>query len=421
MKKTAFLMALLLCLSQFAACNGDSSDSGDTTVTTNGDGTSAVTSAESSDLADSQVAKFINFIKEGEYLKAVECYNDELYGNYEYELEASEGVENLLKELNSGILSGEKSEKDSKKLTGAVDNVLAQTNMSVEGYDELKASINESVASKAAFLAAKELESLKQYADAIAEYKKVLETDSNYKDATDSIATCTEAYKQSVFAEAVSLAESDKYIDAIAKLKGLAEVLPDDSEVSAKLTVYEKTYISNTITAAEAAFVTPATDYTAALDIINAALQYFPENEDLKAKKSYYESFTPVNLYDMEEIKGSAITKANDEDIYGNEYAKCFRNNCDLSYHLDKKYNTFKATIYVLSKKNYTEYMTAEIYADGNIIYRNLKISDNSTQPFVIELDVTGAEELRIVLDDGDSIAANHFGITNMMIQRTAK
>ena len=411
-------MALLMCLSQFAAC-GDKNDGGDSS---NSGSSGNSTDTEVSVTLSSQVDKFIDYIKDGEYLKAIECYESELYGNYQYESEASEGIEALLKNLNRDILNGQKSESESKKITGAVDSVLSQTKIRVDNYDDLKSSINESVVSKAAFLAGKELEDLKKYIDAIEAYAAVIEPDSNYMEARNAIDRCVQTAKKDVLAAASAFAAEGKYVEALTKLEELYGKLPDDdSELEAKITVYVKAYVSDTIEKSENAFVTPATDYTAALEIINSALQYLPNDKDLKDKKAYYQSFAPVNLYDMEELKGSAITKANDEDIYGNKYAKCFRNNCDLSYHLNKSYNTFEATIYVLSKKNNSLYMTAEIYADGKIIYQNLKISDNSTQPFQIKLDVTGVEELRIVLHDGDSIAANHFGITNMIIQRTVK
>lgn len=410
LKKTAFLMALLICLLQFVACgeNSTDKDSGDYYM-------------ENPYAADSRVVKFMNFIKEGEYLKAIECYNYELYGNFQLEAEASDGIVQLLNDLNKEILNGRKSELDSKKITGTIDNVLSKTSISVDSYNKLKKSINESTLSKAAFLAGKELEGLKQYVDAIEEYKKVISADSNFKDANDAIKVCTAAHKQNVFSDAASLAENGNYIDAIAKIRNLIMILPNDSDISAKLSVYEKMYISNAINSAEQAFVTPATDYKAALDIINAALQHFPENEDLNAKKTYYQTFFPVNLYDMKIFKGSASKKALHMDIYDNKYEKCFVDDTWVTYYLDKSYNTFKATIYCFEKRT-SAYMGAEIYADGKIIYQNLKIKNDATKPFTINLDITGVEELKIVLNDTDlSWNYDGLGMANIIIQKTVK
>lgn len=419
MKKIVLLMAILFCLFQLAGCDGENADTEKNSEDT-----------EAPVVLSSQVDKFMDLVRDGEYLKAVEYYNDKLYGNYQFEEDAADGIADLLKSLNKEILNGQKSEADAKKITSVVGDVLAQTNINVEGYAQLQASINEAVASKAAFLAGKELESLKKYVDAISEYGSVFEYDSNYKEATEAIERCLNTAKKDVLADAASLADSGKYIEAISKLDELNNDLPcNDSELEAKIYVYTKAYISDTIDGASKAFVTPSTDYSTALNIINAALQHFPNDESLNEKKAYYQSFAPINLYDMKALKGEASMLDTDTDIYGNNYQKCFRagysimiwNDTDISYHLDKSYNTFQATMYARSRNNDVQNMVAAIYADGQIIYQNLKIQDNSTQPFTINLDVTGVKELRIVLDRNNGAIGSGIGMTNMIIQKTVK
>ncbi len=423
MKKTVFIMALLMCLSQFAAC-GDKNEGGDK-------GNSGISKdTEVSVNLSSQVDEFIDLVKDGEYLKAVEYYEGKLYGNYQYESEASDGIEALLKNLNREILNGQKSESDSKKITGAVDNVLSKTNINIADYDVLKANINGSIASKAAFLAGKELEGLEKYVDAIEEYAAVIESDSDYAEAQNAIDRCVQTAKKDVLATAKAFVDEGKYVEAITELEELNSKLPDkDSELESKMNVYKKAYASDTIEKAEEAFVTPATDYRAALDIINAALQYLPDDEDLGKKKTYYQSFAPVNLYDMEVLKGKADTKTTDEDIYGNEYVKCFWagyssmiwNETDITYNLNNAYNTFEAIVYCRSNKNEAQNMTVEIYADGKVVYQDLKIPDNSTVAFAIDLDVTSVNDLRIVLGRSDGAIGAGIGMTDMIIQRTKK
>ena len=402
-----------------AACNGENAD---TEKNSADDETTVALS--------SQVDKFMDFVRSGEYLKAVEYYNDKLYGNYQLEEEAAIGMADLLKSLQREILNGQKSESDAKKITGVVDIVLAQTDINIEKYDQLQAGINEAVASKAAFLAGKELESLKKYVEAISEYAIVCEYDSNYEEATEAIERCLNTAKKDALANAASLAGSGRYVEAISRLDELNSNLPNnDSDLEAKISVYTKAYISNTIDEASNSFVTPSTDYSTALNIINAALQHFPNDESLNEKKAYYQSFAPVNLYDMKTLKGKASKLTTDTDIYGNSYQKCFWsgyssmiwNETDISYHLDKSYNTFQATIYARSNKNGVQNMIAEIYADGKIIYQNLQIPDNSTQPFTINLDVTGVKELRIVLNRNYGDIRSGIGMTNMIIQKTVK
>lgn len=376
----------------------------------------------------SDVDEFLNYIKNGEYIKAVEIYNDELYGNYQLEFEASDGVSILLEELVKDVLSGKTSENEAEMIMGTVGNVLSEVPVTVEDYDGFREKLYEAVESKAAFLAGKELEEMGEYIEAIVSFKVVLKADSNYREASAAIERCAGIAKENAVTSAEALAKDGRYIEAIQELYEIKEVVLNDSEVVSKITVYEKAYISDTVLSAEEVFVTPAEDYSEALDIINAALQYFPDSKDLNEKKAYYQSFMPVNLYDMESLRGSASRKDVDQDTYGNDHEKCFIveyayfswHRTDISYHLDKSYNTLEVTIYGRSTGNDAEIMTAEIYADGKLLYQNLEIPDNSTPPFTVDFDVTGVEELRIVLPKSRTAAVG-IGMTDMIIQRTVK
>lgn len=376
------------------------------------------------------VKNFLELVNSGAYIDAIEHYNDKILGNYSHEYDAAEKVKSLLLNIDADILSGAKTEADAKKAIAVVDKILDSTNMYIDNYIEIKSSINVSVVSKAAFIAAQELEKLKNYTDAIVEYNKVIVNDSNYLIAQESITRCTSSIKTEGFENASQLVENNDYIAAIAKLKELSAKLPEDEEVLAKITIYEKTYINKTIEEASTAFLTPKDDYSKSVSIINSALQYYPENEELLAKKDYYQSFAPVYLYDMDTLKGSASIKSTDEDIYGNSYDKCFWtgygnygiwNDSDISFYLNKEYNEFSATVYCRSKKNDVQYMVVEIYTDGKIAYQKLDIKDNSTAPFEIKIDVTGVSELRINLTrNGGTIGAG-IGLSNMTIQKTVR
>ena len=164
------------------------------------------------------------------------------------------------------------------------------------------------------------------------------------------------------------------------------------------------------------------------LEIINEGLYNYKNNSVLIEKKEYYESFAPQYLYDMEKLKGNANKKNEDTDRFGNLFSKCFTarasgNNystkSDITYYLGGKYDKFIATIYGKSKSNLKSKSTVQIYADGNIIYQNLEIYDNTTENFSIELNISGIKEFRIVLKSQDGYAG--IGITDMIIQKTKK
>lgn len=434
MKKILFSLlaaALVLCVFLFTSC--------DITITENpsagtedsenvGNTTADADKTETPDVAE-MVQTFMGYINNGEYLKAIDYYNNEIYGNYTVEVSISDEVNVMLTSLNNDILNGEKTEADSKKTITVIDNVMEKTELQVDGYSELKKSIAKANASKASYLAGQELETLKNYTDAITEYKNVLETDSNYADAQAAIDRCLTTLKKDVFDKAAVLAGENNYIEAIAQLKELKKKLSDDAEVTAKLSVYEKTYINYVLTNAAEAFVTPAKDYSKALEIIHAALQHYPGNEEFLAKQTYYQSFAPVYLYDMKSMKGKADALKTDKDIYGNNYEKSFIagyisaiwHKTDITYNLDKAYNTFSAVLYSRSTRNDVQYMLIRVYADGKIIYENLRFADNSTRPFTINLDITGVSDLRIELGQNGGAIGHGVGMTDMIVQKTVK
>ncbi len=376
----------------------------------------------------SSVEEFKNNLTSGAYNEALEIFDEQIYGNAKLEAEASKAISTLLIDMNDSILNGTASESDAKVLISTVEKVYNNINCEIENYSELQENINSSLASKAAYKAGIALFDSKNYADAIAELKKVVSGDADHASAQAKIAEASNLYKLGIINAADAAIAVGDHMKAINVLKEAVEIVPDDSDLAAKLTVCEKNYISDTIARAEAAFI-EYTDYEDSLAIINAALQNYPVDEKLNEKKAYYSEFAPTYVYDMKKLKGFADTLDTDKDIYGNSYEKSFwvgfRNTIwhetDVSYNLNKKYNTFTATIYCRSQKNDVQNMTVEIYADGKIIYQNLKIADNATQPFSINFDVTGISELRIVLGRSNGAIGSGIGMTDMILQKTEK
>jgi len=378
----------------------------------------------------SPINDFIKLIKSGEYLKAVEYYNTEIFGNYSREYDSKQEILNLLDSLYYDILNGTKDSSDSDKLLATIDRVMSNTDFSIDSYQEKKANIESALLSKLSYKSGCELENFKNYSDAISEYKKVIEDDSDYSLAQDAIKRCTSSFKEEVFSYIAILIENNNFTDAIAKLKELNAVAPHDNEILSKITTYEKAYIKHIVSESEKIFVNPEKDYSQALSIINAGLQHYKDNEELNFKKAYYESFAPINLYDMKKLKGSASSYDTDSDIYGNDYSKCFWAgydswmiwyDTDISYNLNNQYNRFTATLFSRSKSNTTQEMTVIIYGDGKPLYENYSIKDNSTKAFDVEINVTGISELRIVLTRNGGGICSGIGMTNMIIQKTVK
>lgn len=188
--------------------------------------------------------------------------------------------------------------------------------------------------------------------------------------------------------------------------------------------VHEQKYVDAQIDAAEKAFK-DHTKYNDALKIIKVALQKFPQNNTLKTKRDYYQSFAPLYLSDVEPYAKSYWFKRcdSDTDVFKTTHNHCIRieknfTSADGTYDLSAKYNTFKATIYGLGDGNLG---SLKIYADGVCVYSNTSISVN-TRPIEIQLDITGVMDLKFEMkQDYNSYIGECFGLSNVYVQKTKK
>lgn len=368
------------------------------------------------------VQKFISFVIENQYAEAIKQYQNGIAGNAKLESEASDCIENYLKKIEEGVLKGEYDQKAVKVMTKTVSEVYDSTGCQISGYSTLNQNIEKALDSKVAYKSGLSLFESGNYKDAITEFKKVLAADSDYEDAVAKCQEAQDAYKKEKLDKVKSLLDAEDYLSAIALLKEASAVFPEDADFLAQLNACEKNYIAKTLSDAEAVF-TDYTKYKEAVNIINAAIQHYPNDKSLEEKKEYYMQFQPVSVYDMEPIKGSAYTSITDTDTYGNQHEKnfmCgFTDDTDTTFNLKKAYNLFTATIYGRSSDNEIHYESINIYADGNMIYEKISIPDNSTPPFDIQIDVTGVTELRIVMTRISSYGRG-IGMTNMFLQKTS-
>ncbi|MGM9647218.1 MAG: hypothetical protein ACI3YH_03695 [Eubacteriales bacterium] len=428
---TVLLAGLLLAATLVTGCDssieneeGESKKAAKTTQAT----TSAGTAPDSSGVQSSeeQLQKFVAYIQSSEYANAIDLYNSQFVGNYALEMSAQDQIVELCNGINDKALADELTEKEVKNKLGVIEKVVSGTNVTPDGYREILKKIDGSLASKAAYSAAVDLEKLANYTDAIAQYKLVIEGDSNYSDARTAIERCTNQYKQNVFSQAETLASEKDYMGAVSLLKKAAQALPEESDIQAKITVYEKTYVSNALSEADAAFVTPAKDWETALGIINAALQYFPSDQGLKEKKSYYAEYAPVELNNLEVYLRDCTLTDSEKDIYGNNHRNVIstaflQNYGCIIYILNGEYNTLTLTAY----GNGNTYISN---TDGSISVRDFSsgeyesstylflMNDISSvaKPIEYEIDVTGVQIVRIWV-------GNNVNISDCVVQKTVK
>jgi len=369
--------------------------------------------------------EFVELINSSEYLKAVELYNEKFVGNYELECSAHEKILEICVNTNAQVLSGECNEKQAKIRLGVIDKVVVGAGLSLDGYSDAVDNVQVSLASRSAYMSACELEQLGIYVDAVNEYRKVIENDSNYKLALDGADRCIEFYKTKLFNDSQEFVNKNDYIGAITLLKVASANFPDDAEIVSKIDIYEKAYINFVIIDADKAFETPEIDYVKSIEIINKALQYYPNNEVLNGKKQYYAEYYPVRLTDMIEYESDCQIYDTFTDSYGekheNAICKLFYENYGcVIYVLDGKYNKLTFTVFGNGNEYASEDLDFSIrdYSSENFdtsyyLYKGEETS-GTAKAYTVEVDVTGVQLVRIWV--GSSVC-----IGDAMLQKTVK
>ncbi len=446
--KKALLLSLALVLILLVGCNNQTNtpnsatttdaDISDIEATTHPDSFAVTNDIESLPSAITTVApeteppvdpieELMTLISSSQYTKAANHYLDKIAGNYALEIKAANAILTLCREINDEILSGTLSESEAKITLDVVDRVVTDANITIDGYEDAVTDTTASLASKAAFKAAEELVTLGNFADAIKEYRKVVPGDVNYDAAQLGITTNSATLRDAAFTKAQGLATQKKYSEALIVLRDLLVVLPEDEETVGKISVYEQTHIRTAISDAEAAFVT-ADDYEAALSHINGALQFYPENADLLAKREYYALFAPKRLTNqvVYEKSGSLQTPSSFTDPKGKEYRDIIMSStntwsddyANVIYVLDGKYNTLTFTVFATTSGSYTADFSVRDYTAGNfddsIYLLDGSSTLSTTTPKEFTVDVTGVELIRIHVKRG-------LAISGATLQRTAK
>ena len=420
-KISSLLLLALLVLLCAAGCQKNDTASGEKEGKDSTAAGSGVISADSGS-ERSEADKFAESILNNAYSEAIAVYNSEIKGNAGLEQEAADYMASYLGEIKSDVLSGACSESDAKAKMTTVKNVCSKTGCDIEDYETLVGAVDQAISSKTAYKSGIALLEQKNYKDAFAELKKVLPDDSDYADANEKYFAAVESYKKEVKSSADTLISGGDYLAALDAYKQAVEILPEDSDLLAGMNTCEKGYISDAVSRAASVF-SDYTKYEEALKIIQAALQYYPNDSALIEAREKYKLYAPVNLYDMTEVKGEADRRATDTDTYKQEYTKCFRSvylSDGITFDLKGTYNIFSATVYGRSTDAEASLYKIIIYGDGRKLYENLSIIDNG-RAFDISVDVTGVSDLTLVMDHQKGDRYGGIGLSNMILQRTAK
>lgn len=154
-----------------------------------------------------------------------------------------------------------------------------------------------------------------EYESAIPYYQLVVDGTPYYDDAQEKLKQAVTSYKTDVFAEADGYAATEDYAQAIEILEAADEIVPEDEEITTKLDDYKKKYADKVCTdaIADADSKIAAENYSDAMRVIDQAIVEVGEDSRLTSKRT--EIQTKYESY--------VITKA-DEYVSQNNYSGAF-------------------------------------------------------------------------------------------------
>lgn len=375
----------------------------------------------------STLSDFKELVEQGKYTEAVELYIEKGSDNYEIKNAMidvlKDAAEQAIDEYLNDMLDYEEAQKqvDTVKRVSGDRNIIDDETM--KDYDN---RLSEANASKVAYDSGKSLLEDKNYTGAIEQFEKVAKNDNRYNDAQQQIANMLKAYKEDVTEKAKKCADEGKYDEADSMLTEALTLLPEDGDLLTLKGTYSANYIMQVIEQANAAFITPKTDYEKALNIIKAAMQKYPEDQQLKEKYDYYMEFEPVSLFNMVSYTSSVSYSGEVTDNTGVVREKAvvvgWMYPFDASFDIGRKYNIFNGIATVPEKsKGSSLNGIIEIYGDGKLLWKNHSIN-GINKPKEIAIDISGVKDLRIVAK-GDLYGFNSISVmlADVTLQKTVK
>lgn len=233
--------------------------------------------------------RLIRALDTGDYAKAQDILNED------HEVgENTDVVDNLksrIETIRSEFVDGK------SELSTVRSELQSIRNMNIDG---IKSVLNEADdfigrlnTSRANYAAAEELFNKKAYPEAIKKYSLVIEEDPNYESSKNRSNEAIGLYRKEYLDLAKAEADAKNYTGAINFLKVALQVLPEDSELTKQIAVYQNDMDTAELNRfiAEAKEKADEGSYELAIQVIESGLNRFPGSEVLNQKlKAYQEA-----------------------------------------------------------------------------------------------------------------------------------
>jgi hypothetical protein len=182
------------------------------------------------------VFAFKNDINNNKIEEATKIYNDKIKGNSE----KVKNVESFLKDEITNILQSFKKGKTDYDTAKNKLETIQKTELVSTKVNNALSDIDNINNSRISFKKAEAFEKSNNYIDAIKEYKNVIRDDSNFETAQKRITPLIKKYKENVLKLADESASKKNYDKSVSSLNEALSLMPNDSDIIAKLSVYEK-------------------------------------------------------------------------------------------------------------------------------------------------------------------------------------
>lgn len=330
-----------------------------------------------------------------------------------------------------------------------LDTTFSELNAVEKYIDRLNAS-------RTNFATAESFYATGDFAEAIRNYRLVIEEDASHAAAIEKLADAVSQYRDEILSKATEYANAELYTDAIALLNESLEFIPNDTKITEQIRIYEKnnadqlkadaldiaadyaksgdylnackalnTVMKSQTTDAElvsaynrysnqyaAQIIGEADekvteqDFDGAISILKVALKELPGNTKLSGKLDEVEAKSPISITSLTAINSDEWGQWNAgiaADPFGNDYT----NACNYvqvkatngikpyaEYRLYGKYTILTGIVAPHADYKEASVCCIQVYADDKLVYTSPEITRKS-DAVTFEINVAGAEYIR--------------------------
>lgn len=183
------------------------------------------------------VSVFKSNINKNKYMEATKIYDEKIKGNPDKENSVKSFLEEDIAKIQKSFSEGKIDYNTAKTKLETISNTHLVSGDVKSALDKINSLNN----SRIAFTKAEEFLKNKDLVNAIKEYKNViLEDDKNYEKAKEQIESNVKQFKEQMLKNLEDLANTKDYDKALGILSEALAILPNDTDLIAKKSVYEK-------------------------------------------------------------------------------------------------------------------------------------------------------------------------------------